>query len=237
MEILVLEHGHQPQLGLFGEWARQRRHALRIVEVPELTDWSELQAVDAIVSFGSYASVHASKERWIAEEVRFLRSAHKEGVPVLGICFGAQALAVALGGAVARGPFVEIGWSLFGCRDPELFSPGPWFLWHEDIFSTPPGARELARSPAGPLAFELGQSIGLQFHPEVDEELVHQWIAGAHRRQIELPVDEETLAREVAAGANGAPARASELFNRIEDRWAGARANRVSNREESPTLD
>lgn len=225
MEILVLEHGHEPQLGLFGEWALQRRHSLRIVKVAKRTGWPELQTVDAIVSFGSYASVHASKEWWIADEVRFLRSAHEKDIPVLGICFGAQTLAAALGGAVTRGPFVEVGWRLLGCCDPELLSPGPWFLWHEDIFSTPPGAREIARSPAGPSAFEFGKSIGLQFHPEVDEELVHKWITGARHRLIELPVDEETLVRAVAAGAHGASARAGELFDRIVDRWANGYEN------------
>ena len=53
-----------------------------------------------MVALGSDRSVHASPDPWIAAQLAFLRAAHDAGVPVLGICFGAQALAAALGGRV-----------------------------------------------------------------------------------------------------------------------------------------
>jgi GMP synthase-like glutamine amidotransferase len=231
MEILVLEHEQESHVCLLGEWASERGHVLRLLDVPSLAYWPEPEEADAIVSLGSDESVHASGERWIAEEVSFLRDAHGAGVPVLGICFGAQALAAALGGDVTRATFVEVGWTPLVDHDAELLPPGPWFRWHEDVFSTPPGAREIARSPAGPLAFVLDESIGLQFHPEVDEALVREWIAGARRQLTELPVDEHALLREISAGAEGATARAAKLFDQIAARWATACENRTGHGE------
>jgi len=218
MKLTVLEHGRESQLGLLGEWARSRGHLLDVVGVLDLSDWPEPGQSEAIVSLGSNESVHTSKEPWIEAEVEFLRSAHEERVPILGICFGAQALAAALGGTVESVPRPQVAWEPLASRRPDLVPPGPWFRWHDDVFSTPPGAREIARSSAGSLAFEIERSIGLQFHPEADEALVHKWIADASRRSAAMP-DERALVAEVKAASVGAPARAADLFDRIVALW------------------
>ncbi|WP_267883791.1 glutamine amidotransferase-related protein [Streptomyces sp. NRRL S-646] len=48
---------------------------------------------------------------WIGGELALLRKAHRFGIPVLGVCFGAQALTAALGGSVEPSPRPEIGWT------------------------------------------------------------------------------------------------------------------------------
>jgi GMP synthase-like glutamine amidotransferase len=158
------------------------------------------------VALGSERSVHASPDGWIAREVAFLREAHEAGVPVLGICFGAQALAAALGGAVARAPRREIGWV-----DIEGAAPvaGRWFTWHEDAFSAPPGARVLATNPLGTQAFALGRSVGVQFHPEVDGAIVDDWL----RTGRDAVPDPAPLRRETAARIDDARERAFALFD------------------------
>lgn len=57
--------------------------------------------------------------------------------------------------------------------DPDLRRP--WYQWHFDRFTVPPGGRETARSPAGPQAYVLGRSLGVRFHPEVTPDTVAAW--------------------------------------------------------------
>jgi GMP synthase-like glutamine amidotransferase len=219
MRILILEHEPEVPAGLLARWASSRGHALRTLEVPRLRVWPAPGDWDAVVSLGSDLSTHASRDVWIAREIEFLRDAHRAGVPILGICFGGQALALALGGEVRRGDAVEVGWSAMDSNEPALLPAGPWFRWHEDVFTLPPGARELARCEAGPLAFASGHSVGLQFHPEADAKLIRDWIDGARPRMGELAIDEQTLLGEVATFADGAGARAEDLFDRLARRW------------------
>jgi GMP synthase-like glutamine amidotransferase len=223
MKILILEHERESPAGFLAGWARGRGHSLETLDVPGLKAWPDPSRSDVVVSLGSDCSAHASADPWIEREIAFLRESHRAGVPVLGICFGAQALALALGGTVRRADFAEIGWSPVDSGEPDLLPRGPWFGWHEDVFSVPPGAREIARSDAGPLAFVSGRSIGLQFHPEVDLSVIRGWIGGARDRTAEPSIDEETLLGDVAADGDATRARAEDLFDRIARYWQEAR--------------
>jgi GMP synthase-like glutamine amidotransferase len=219
MEILVLEHQPDVPAALFADWARERGHALRTLSVPALERWPDPRSFHVIVSLGSDASVHASPPAWVAREVEFLRDAHDAGVPVLGICFGAQALAKALGGEGSRAPRIQLEWTALETHARELIPPGPWLRWHEDVFTVPPAARELARADGIPLAFVQGTSVGVQFHPEVDERLAEAWIESWQRTLLEHAVDDGTLRDQVRLAAPGAPARAHDLFDRIARLW------------------
>jgi GMP synthase-like glutamine amidotransferase len=218
-EILVLEHEHDVPAALFEDWARERGHVLRTLAVPELRLWPDPRAFDVVVSLGSDASIHSSPDWWIEREIEFLRSAHDTGVHVLGICFGSQALAKALGGKVSRAERIQLEWTDLETHERELIPPGPWLRWHEDVFTVPPGARELARAGAIPLAFLHGSSVGIQFHPEVDAELADTWIESWQRKLLEHAVDDGTLRRQVRHAAPGARARALDLFDRIARLW------------------
>src|SRR5208283_1725911 len=126
--------------------ARERDHALQVLPAPSLERWPEPAHADAIVSLGSDRSVHASREGWIEDELAFLRSAHEQQVPILGICFGGQALAAALGGKVTRASELYVEWGTVEVADGAPVTCGPWLRWHEDVFTVPPDGREIARS-------------------------------------------------------------------------------------------
>ncbi|MEN3282946.1 MAG: hypothetical protein V7607_4086 [Solirubrobacteraceae bacterium] len=196
-----------------GEWATARSDRIDVLRAPELEQWPDPRSVDAIVALGSDRSVHASADPWIVNQLDFLRTAHEANVPVLGICFGGQALAAALGGTVARAPRTEIGWIEVEGDDGY---GGSWFTWHEDAFTVPPGATELARAASGPQAFALGRSVGLQYHPEVTEAIVDGWLATGG----DVVPDPEPLRRETVRRAQGARERAFALFDRISADWA-----------------
>jgi GMP synthase-like glutamine amidotransferase len=219
LEIIVLEHEPETPAALFEDWARERGHELRTLPVPELARWPDPHEADVVVSLGSERSVARSPEPWIAPELDFLRGAHDAGVPVLGICFGGQALARALGGEVARGEHIELSWASIDTQEPELITPGPWLRWHEDVFTLPPKARQLARAGGVALAFKQQSSVGLQFHPEVDGELADAWIESSRRRFASRADELEALRGQVRLAADGAPTRARDLFDRIARLW------------------
>jgi GMP synthase-like glutamine amidotransferase len=224
IEILTLEHEPECPAALLADWAGARGHAVRTLRVPELERWPAPGETDVVVSLGSDRSVHGSSDPWIAHEIEFLRAAHNSGVPVLGICFGAQALAGALGGIVTRARRLELEFSTLDTSEPDLIPVGPWMRWHEDLFSVPPGAREIARAGDVPLAFAQGPSLGIQFHPEVGLEIVDGWIAGSRPRLREDAIDEASLRRRLSLAAPGARERAYDLFDRIAAMWERARS-------------
>jgi len=195
-----------------GEWAAARGAELDVLHGPVVSAWPDPLAATAVVSLGSDRSVHASPDPWIAEQVSFLRATHDAGVPVLGICFGGQALAAALGATVSRATETEIGWIDVEGEDGY---GGRWFTWHEDVFDLPPGATELARAASGPQAFAVGASVGLQFHPEVTPAIVDDWLAGAR----DAVPDPEPIRAETASTVAKARERAFALLDRIAARW------------------
>lgn len=119
-------------------------------------------------------------------EVDAIRKAIDKGLPVLGICLGAQLIARALDADVNRNGVKEIGWydvtpTADGGKDP-LFShfagTEKIFQWHGDRFEIPRGAVHLAASAAcANQAFRYGENVyALQFHLEVDEALISRWL-------------------------------------------------------------
>ncbi len=132
----------------------------------------EVEDYDLIVPMGSVRSLTEKDEigSWIHVELEILRTAHEAGTPILGICFGGQLLADALGGSVEKAPVTEIGWfeiePVDGQENP--VGAGPWMEWHHDRFTPPPGADVLAKTENAVQLFRMGTTVGTQFHPEVD---------------------------------------------------------------------
>jgi GMP synthase-like glutamine amidotransferase len=134
---------------------------------------------DVIVPLGARWPVYddALRRTWVSAEMQLVRDAADAGVALLGVCFGGQLLAQAFGGSVGRSPTPEIGWYDVVSDKPELIPPGPWFQWHFDRWTLPPGATEIARTANASQAFVRGRALALQFHPEVDGDLLEQWLA------------------------------------------------------------
>lgn len=150
---------------------RQSDSPLVEVDFPDPGDF------DVIVPLGARWSAYDDRLPWLATEMAMVRRALAGGVGVLGVCFGAQVVARALGGAVTRAPEPEIGWHHVTSGDTDLVPDGPWFQWHFDRITVPPGARVLARTDRAVQAFGLDRALGVQFHPELDEALLELWIA------------------------------------------------------------
>jgi GMP synthase (glutamine-hydrolysing) len=120
----------------------------------------------------------------LAAEREWLAAAVERGMPVLGICLGAQLLARALGAEVRSGERKEIGFApaaVSDADDPVLggLAPSTDVLhWHGDVFDLPDGAQPLASSALTETqAFRAGNAWGALFHPEADFALVEAWLA------------------------------------------------------------
>ncbi len=116
-----------------------------------------------------------NRAAWLDAELAWLAGAVAAGTPVLGICFGAQALARVLGGHVGRGPWPERGFVELGSADATALPAGTWLEFHDDTFTLPPGATELARNAVGVQAFVHGPHLGVQFHPEITPPVFATW--------------------------------------------------------------
>jgi GMP synthase-like glutamine amidotransferase len=133
---------------------------------------------DLLLVLGSDWSVYSETVRGpVTRERELLSAAVDTGTPVLAICFGAQLLAVTLGGEARPAARTELGWldvDVAPVADG-LIEPGPWFQFHSDTFTVPPGATLLAQTDVGPQAFRAGSALAVQFHPEVTPEIVTRW--------------------------------------------------------------
>ncbi len=149
---------------------------------------------------------------WIEQELAWLRRADQAGLPVLGICFGAQALAAALGGRVEAAARPEICWATVDTLDPALIPAGPWLEFHFDRCLPPSRARVLATNQVGVQAFSAGRNLAVQFHPEVDGAQLRLWLDLGGREIVERAgQDPDRFLAETVAQEEGARDRAGRL--------------------------
>jgi len=204
---LILSHGDLGPAALLGEWLDERGRAYEVHDLSS-APVPALGEAPFVASLGSEESANDASVEWVAGELALLREAVAADVPVLGLCFGGQALCLALGGEVSRAPAPQVGWFEISGE----IAPGPWFHWHYEQLSVPPGARELARSAAGPAAFRIGRHLGVQFHPEVTAGVVADWSRSAGEL-AKLGIDPAALVEETRRRAPRARRYAFELFD------------------------
>ena len=199
MRVLAIVHGATERAELFGDVVREHGHELAEWELPERGRPS-LDA-DAVMLFGGAQNVgEEDVHPWLEDEYALLRGWVDAGVPLLSVCLGAQTLAHAVGGRVAKTDEAQVGIfqvAVTDERDPLLGALAPRFealFSNGYAFDVPPGAVEIAASPGRTQAFRLGERAwGLQFHPEVRREQVLTWWG----RRSWLPKPLEELTRDL----------------------------------------
>lgn len=192
--MLMLVQAQPPLTGRVGERLEARGYQLEIrnpIDGDPLP--RTLDGFAGVVVFGGPMSVNDSELSGLGEQIRWIPRAVASGVPFLGICLGAQLLARGFGARVAPHPdgVAEIGY--FPIRPTSgsgtLFDGlDSVYQWHLEGFELPSGAELLAGGETFPnQAFRIGaRAYGIQFHPEVDADIMEDWMSRAAHR-LELP--------------------------------------------------
>ena len=191
MRAALIANREEADPGFVGKSLRARGYSFIEFLREDHKEWPNLDGIELVVAMGSGWSTywdHVAEP--VTAEQALLATAHQQGIPVLGICFGAQQLSATLGGTVTKAQTTEIGWFSVenvpetGHLAPKSLTEGPWMQWHYDAFSVPAGATVLAQSPAGPQAMICGRALGLQFHPEATESIVRGWSSGSGNDEL-----------------------------------------------------
>lgn len=173
-------------------------------------------AFDLVVPLGSDDSAADDSLCYLRPEWELLDRAVRAGVPVFGICFGAQLLCRVLGGSVRPAPGgPEIGWLPVETARPDLVGPGPWLVWHLDVLEAGPGSVEIARTAVGTQGFTHGPHLGVQFHPEATETNVRVWAEHYRGSLDRLGIAPAALLEETVRRAGAARARTYTLVDRM----------------------
>jgi GMP synthase-like glutamine amidotransferase len=227
LRALILQHEGPTPPGHVTEWLAEHDADVDILRIDLEDRRVDPTDYDLIVSLGSEFAAFDDTKAFVPREAELMREAVEADVPVLGLCFGGQMLARVLGADVYRSDTSEIGWLPVRSKDPDLVPDGPWFQWHFDTFTVPPGARLLARSALCPQAFARGTSVGLQFHPEATPEIIDGWIRAGGEGLARSGVDAQALAAQTRRAGPGARERAYTLFDAIARLWTNGRGTSV----------
>jgi GMP synthase (glutamine-hydrolysing) len=211
MHILIIENAPSAPAGLFGQWLAEQGH--RITTIPPEALPPTADGFDAVVTLGSPRGAYEDLP-WIHAQRAFLAAEIARATPVIGICFGAQIIAEATGGASRPNTARHAGWIDIAEATHQVFT-GPWARWHGDHITPPPGATVHATSRNTVQAYTIGSAIAVQFHPEADEAILASWAAKAPEWLAENNVTAAELAAQSAAIVPARAAARDALFRHL----------------------
>ena len=194
--LLVLQHLERERPGLFVNLAEERGFSVCTFRLDLGDSLPEIRNRDLLLVLGGPMGIRDignENHPWLKEEIALIKKALNESVGVIGVCLGSQLLAYAAGGdievlreVVSHQPLAEIGWeNVFpqafekSCKLKTLISsPFPVLHWHADRIILPNTAKLIASSRrCKEQLFSISSlAYGIQFHVEIDDEMVNTWI-------------------------------------------------------------
>lgn len=164
---------------------------------------------------------------YLREEQLLIKNSVEKNIPVLGICLGSQLIAKTFGSNVYAGPKKEIGFysDLVPSNDSKLFSgfknPFTVFHWHGDTFDLPEGATRLASSEHyANQAFQYKTAVGLQFHLEVNEEMVNLWLDNTEEKLQKIPyIDPKKIRSEIDENTSIVKSNMENFYNNFKSEF------------------
>ena len=164
---------------------------------------------------------------YLKEEQNLIRKCVADDVPVLGICLGSQLIAKTFGADVYAGPKKEIGFysDLKYETDSKLFSgfdnPFTVFHWHGDTFDLPDGATRLVSSEHyANQAFQYRSAVGLQFHMEVNENMVSLWLDNTEEKLKEIPyINPDKIRSDIKSNISVVKSNMKNFYNNYKSEF------------------
>jgi GMP synthase-like glutamine amidotransferase len=176
-----------------------------------------------VVILGAPESVNDNLN-YLREEQKLIQNTVEKNIPVLGICLGSQLIAKTFGASVYRGSKTEIGFydDLKISNNSKLFSgmnkPFTVFHWHGDTFDLPDGAVRLVSSENYPnQAFQYKSAIGLQFHLEVNEDMINLWLDNAEDKLQKIPyINPQKIRSEINENISTVKSNMKNFYNNFK---------------------
>ncbi len=161
---------------------------------------------------------------YLHAEQQLIKSYVEKNIPVLGICLGSQLIAKTFGAKVYSGPRNEIGFynDLKIYDNTTFFSglknPFTVFHWHSDTFDLPEGAVRLASSEHYlNQAFQYKSAVGLQFHLEVNEEMVNLWLDNSEEKLQKIPhIDPQKIRSDINENISTVKSNMKNFYNNFK---------------------
>ncbi len=201
-KIIIIQHEDSTPPGYVLDWLKNNNKNYLLIHMKNnFKNFPHLNEVGGVIVLGGEMNVdQEASYPWLATEKQWLAQVIKaESVGILGICLGGQLLAESLGAVVKNLNFFEVGWTrmssnheLNGLTKNQYLNNAPeyFFSWHGYGFEMPKDAQPLFKSENwGNQGFVYKQKIvGLQFHPEADDQFVQECSDLAKNKQW-LPTD------------------------------------------------
>ena len=205
-------------LGLWEAEIRAHGYQVRYLDAG-VDDLTPFASADLAICLGAPIDADDVEHYPVLGEVRqLLEQRLAQDRPALGICLGAQLIALALGGTVTRGER-ELGWAPVQVSDAGMSTPlrhlagAPVLHWHQDVASLPDGATLLAFTAANEnQAFSHGNALAFQFHPEADPEAIERWLIGHTGDLTQWEIDPRDLRDQTREAADTATAGSVTLI-------------------------
>jgi len=185
MKVLIIQNCEIEGIDLYEQYLNERAIEYNIFHAYKNTRFPPIKNFEAFIIGGTPISAYETgSHNFLQKERRYLKKIIRQKKPCIGICFGAQFLALILGATVTKNPVMEIGGYTVrltpaGKKDQVLKGfPArfPVFHWHGDTFGIPEGAQLLIEGEnCKNQAFKYENTIGLQFHLEVNCSNVGIW--------------------------------------------------------------
>jgi len=193
VKVLAIQNSPIEHFGLFERYLVRHGIELQVPQAYQDIALPPVESFDAVLVGGTPISAStASEHPFLRREVEYLRHAVSTGMPCLGICCGAQLLAMILGARIHKSPRREIGGydvrlTVAGRNDSLLAGFPPTFAvfqWHGDVFEIPPGARGLVEGKeCKDQMFRHQSVVGVLFHLEVESKDASVW-ARTYRNEL-----------------------------------------------------
>lgn len=242
-KLLVFQHVPFEPLGTLDRQFKEAGFRIRYVNFDREPDArvDPARYHGLVVLGGPMAADETDRYPHLGYERDVIRETVDLGLPVLGICLGAQLIAAAFGGRTRRRIAPEYGWvevrpTAAGRTDRlirHFADAEPIYQWHSDTFTLPRAAVHLAESDSCPLqAFRLGDHVyGFQFHLEADRQLIERWIDAAGRSRDHAKQEAHLNRRETLSASDRLLPRAAALgravFGEFIDRFYRFRRRRA----------
>jgi len=220
---VAIRHVAFEDLGLLA--ALLTRHGFETSYLDAATNgdpWRSARDADVLVVLGGPIGVaDTDAYPFLRAELELISDRLASDRPTLGICLGAQLLAVACGGGVRTGSTAEIGYAPVTLTDAghgsvlEPLEGVPVLHWHQDVISTPPQLPPFASTPlCENQAFARGANmLGLQFHLETETASLERWMVGHAYELASRGISIAGLRRDAAEYGAQLASRAQQVFD------------------------